>query len=126
MPRTTTNHRNAGLPRVIAALVAIAALGLIAAPASGDGGEKSKIVIKKLTPGGASGKVISKDNSCEGGKKVSLFRLDDYVSVKIEITRSNGSGAWKTKKDLHEGKYFAKVDASAGCRYAVSKYKALR
>ena len=107
-------------------LLSIAALGLLASPASGDGGEKSKITIKKLTPRGASGKVISKAHSCEGGKKVSLFRFDDYVSVKVEITHSNSNGAWKTKKDLKPGKYFAKVDASAGCRYAVSKYKNLR
>jgi hypothetical protein len=111
---------------LLAALVATAALGLVAAPAIGDGGEKSKIVIKKLRPSGASGKVISNDHSCERGKKVSLFRFDDYVSVKVEITHSNSRGAWKTKKNLKDGKYFAKVDASKGCRYAVSKYRTLR
>jgi hypothetical protein len=108
-----------------AALLATAALGLVAAPAIGDGGSKSKIVIKKLTPSGAKGVVTSSNNSCEGGKKVSLFRFDDYVSVKIEITKSNSHGVWKTNKKLKPGKYFAKVDATAGCRYDVSKYKTL-
>ena len=56
---------------------------------------------------------------------MSLFRFDDYVSVKIEITHSKSSGAWRTKKDLKPGKYFAKVDAAAGCRYATSKTKTL-
>jgi hypothetical protein len=114
------------LARAAVALLAIAALGIAAVPANGDGGEKSKIVIKKLKPTGASGKVSSKDHSCVSGKKVSLFRFDDYVSVKIEITHSKSDGSWRTKKDLKEGKYFAKVDASAGCRYAVSKYETLR
>ena len=108
------------------ALAAMVAFGALAPAAVGDGGAKTKIVIKKLKSSGASGKVISKDHGCEGGKKVSLFRFDDYVSVKIEITHSNSSGTWRTKKNLKDGKYFAKVDASAGCRYAVSKYKTLR
>ena len=108
------------------ALAATVALGAIAPAAIGDNGEKSKITIKKLKPTGASGKVSSKDHGCEGGKKVSLFRFDDYVSVKIAITHSKSSGKWRTKKDLKPGKYFAKVDASPGCRYAVSKYERLR
>ena len=114
----------AGLTALV--LASTIALGAMAPAAIGDGGEKSKIVIKKLKSTGASGKVISKAHSCEGGKKVSLFRFDDYVSVKIEITHSKSSGKWRTKKNLKPGKYFAKVDASAGCRYAVSKYKTLR
>ena len=44
---------------------------------------------------------------------MSLFRFDDYVSVKIEITHRTG-GTWRTKKDLKDGRYFAKVDAIAG------------
>ena len=108
------------------ALVATLAFAAITPAALGDQGSKTKIVIKNLKSSGASGKVISKDHGCEGGKKVSLFRFDDYVSVKIEITHSNSSGTWRTKKNLKDGKYFAKVDASAGCRYAVSKYKTLR
>jgi hypothetical protein len=126
MTMTTTIRRRTALTRALAAVLAIAALGLIAAPANGDNGEKSKIVIKKLKPTGASGKVISKDHRCEGGKKVTLFRFDDYVSVKVEITHSKPNGSWRTKKNLQDGKYFAKVDASPGCRYAVSKYETLR
>jgi hypothetical protein len=117
--------RTKTLTTILAALLATVALGLVAAPAIGDQGAKTKIVIKNLKSSGASGKVISNDHGCEGGKKVSLFRFDDYVSVKIEITKSNSSGVWKTNKDLQAGQYFAKVDASAGCRYAVSKYETL-
>ncbi len=109
----------------LAALPAAAVLCFSASPATGDGGEKTKIVIKALSPTGASGKVVSKDNDCEGGKKVSLFRLDDFLSVKIEITQSKRNGTWKTSKDLQEGQYFVKVDSSPGCRYAVSPYKNL-
>ena len=57
---------------------------------------------------------------------MSLFRRDDFVSVKIEITQSDSRGRWETGTNLQPGTYFAKVDASAGCRYAVSAYAKLR
>ena len=90
--------------RAVAPLLSVAVLCLAAAPASGDQRAKSKIAIKKLKPGGASGKVSSKNPGCKGGKKVSLFRFDDFVSVKIEITKSKPSGTWRTKKDLARGR----------------------
>jgi hypothetical protein len=110
------------------AIVAAAAIGLAAAPFSAaDGGSKTKIVFKSLKPTGASGELISGDNKCEGGgRKVSLFRLDDFVSVKIEITHSKSNGSWKTHKDLKPGDYFSKVDATPGCRYAVSRTETLK
>ena len=110
------------------AAVATASLALAAAPfTAADGGAKTRIAIKKLTPNGASGKLRSGENKCEGGgRKVSLFRYEDFISVKVEITHSKPSGKWRTKKDLKDGEYFAKVDASPGCRYAVSKTKRLR
>jgi hypothetical protein len=108
------------------ALAAMLTFGALAPAALGDNGEKSKITIKKLRHTGASGKVSSKAHRCERGKKVSLFRFDDFVSVKISITHSKPNGTWRTKKNLKPGRYFAKVDASPGCRYAVSKYKTLR
>ncbi len=103
-------------------------LALTAAPFSAaDGGAKTKIVFKSLKSTGASGKLISHENKCEGGgRKVSLFRLDDFISVKIEITYSKSNGTWKTNKDLKDGEYFSKVDASPGCRYAVSKNETLK
>jgi hypothetical protein len=100
-------------------------LGIAAPEAIGDGGAKTRIAIKKLTPGGASGTLSSSKEACLGDRKVSLFRLDDFVSVKIEITQSNGKGEWKTNKNLKEGQYFAKVDAVKGCRYDVSSKKSL-
>lgn len=113
----------AGLTTLV--LTAAIAFAAVAPAALGDGGEKSKIKITKLSANGAKGKVTSKAHSCEGGKKVSLFRFDDYVSVKISITKSNSSGAWRVKKDLKPGKYFAKVDAirvgGTRCLYDVSK-----
>ena len=119
---------NTNALRTMAALAAIGALGLAAAPFSAaDGGAKTRIKIKKLTAKGASGKLSSGDNKCEGGgRKVSLFRYEDFISVKVKITHSKSNGTWRTKKDLKAGEYFAKVDASPGCRYAVSKTKRLR
>ena len=110
-----------------AALVVAGAMALaVAVPeAIGDGGAKTRIEIKELKPGGAEGILKSGKEACLGGRKVSLFRLDDFVSVKIEITQSNGKGEWKTNKSLKEGQYFAKVDAVPGCRYDVSPKKSL-
>jgi hypothetical protein len=92
----------------------------------GAGGAKSKVVIKNLKATGASGKVSSQDNKCAGDRRVQFFRLDDFISVKIQKTRTNGGGNWHTKKDLKPGTYFAKVDSVPGCRYDVSKYETLR
>ena len=114
----------------------IAALALIAsvpagALAGGDGGgvgaggEKSRIVIKSLKSSGAAGEVRSRENKCEGDRKVTLFLLNDFVSVKLAITRSDGDGNWRTHQDLDQGEYFAKVDSIPGCRYDVSKTRRL-
>jgi hypothetical protein len=117
--------------RALLTTLAVAALTPAAAFAGGEGtgdgagGAKSKIVIKKLTATGASGAVTSKKAKCENKRKVTLFRLDDFVSVKVAILRSNGNGKWRTKKDLKDGEYFAKVDSIPGCRYDVSKTKRL-
>ena len=107
---------------LITALLALAT----AFPALGDERPKSKIVIKELSAGGAAGKVISKRAACEREKKVTLFRLDDFISVKIEITQSDGNGRWEAGGPLQPGTYFAKVDSSDGCRYAVSRFEKLR
>jgi hypothetical protein len=92
----------------------------------GAGGAKSKIVIKSLKTTGASGKVTSKESKCEKSRRVQFFRLDDFISVKIEKTQTDSNGNWRTKKDLKPGEYFAKVDSVPGCRYDVSKYEQLR
>ena len=57
---------------------------------------------------------------------MTLFRIDDYVSVKVKITQSNARGRWKVKKNLKRARYFAKVDAIKGCRYDVSTIERLR
>jgi hypothetical protein len=92
----------------------------------GAGGAKSKITIEKLKNTGMSGKVASKDNKCEKGRRVQTFRLDDFISVKIDIVNADNHGNWRSKKDLQPGTYFAKVDSINGCRYDVSDNKKLR
>ncbi len=101
------------------------ALAIAVPEAIGDGGAKTRIEIRELKASGASGTLSSSKEACLGKRKVSLFRLDDFVSVKIEITQSNGKGEWKTKKDLEQGQHFAKVDAVKGCRYDVSPKESL-
>lgn len=114
--------------RVAAALAAIAAGTVIGGGPSAiaDGGAKSRIEIKKLRASSTKGTVRSGRNPCESGRKVSLFLLDDFVSDKIAITKTNANGRWRVKKNLKPGLYFAKVDAAPGCRYDVSPSKRLR
>ena len=115
-------------------LVLLAALAAMAAPlapaqdaVARDGGAKCKIKITKLTPQLAKGKVTSGASRCEGkGRKISLFRYEDFVTDKVAITHTNGQGRWKVRRSLAAGKYFAKVDHSGGCRYAVSRNKWIR
>jgi hypothetical protein len=109
----------------IAALAPAAALAGNEGAGQGAGGAKSKIVIKRLKAGGASGKVTSGKSKCEGDRKITLFRLDDFVSVKIGFDRTDGGGNWRVQKDLQDGEYFAKVDSIPGCRYDVSKTERL-
>ena len=120
-----------GRIHALAASLAVIALAPAAAFAGnagaglGAGGAKSKVVIKNLSGSGASGKVSSKAGKCERNRKVTLFRLDDFVSVKIEFTQTGGNGSWRTSKDLEPGEYFAKVDSIPGCRYDVSNTERL-
>jgi hypothetical protein len=109
-------------PVILIAACALAAGG----PAAADDRPKTRIVIKKLKHSGASGKLSAGNSGCLGGRKVSLFRLEGFVSRKIAITHSNSHGRWRVRKDLPDGRYFAKVDRGNGCRYDNSKTETLR
>jgi hypothetical protein len=113
--------------RAAGAAAAIAAIALVAGagPASGDGGAKSKIVIKKLTHSKMAGTISSSKGSCVSGREVQIFRLDGYVSVKVDRGDAQSDGDWKFTHDFEPGKYFAKVDSKPGCRYDVSKNETL-
>lgn len=114
--------RAAGAAGAIAATVLVAG----AVPASGDGGAKSKIVINKLTHTKMAGTITSSRGSCVSGRHVQIFRLDGYVSVKVDRGDAQSNGNWKFTRDLEPGKYFAKVDSKPGCRYDVSKNEILK
>jgi hypothetical protein len=109
--------------RILAAIAAAATMAFAsAAPAIGDGGAKTQIKVTKLKASGAAGKITSNESKCEGkGRRVQFFRLDGYISVKIQKTMTESNGSWKIKRDLKPGRYFAKVDSSPGCRYDNSK-----
>ena len=115
----------AAMALATAAVLAPAAIGGDDGTGQGAGGVKSRITIEKIKATGASGKVTSREKKCENDRRVQFFRLDDFISVKIDITRLN-HGDWRTKKDLQPGTYFVKVDSVEGCRYDVSEYKKLR
>jgi hypothetical protein len=110
-------------------LVLLASVGLSGSALADGGGPKAKtkIQFKTLGESGSSGTLDSKKNFCLKNRKVSLFRLEDFVSDKVEIVYSNKKGKWKTNKDLQPGEYFAKVDAEningVECLYAVTGNK---
>lgn len=103
---------------VVAAVAVALGTGAVAEAGSA---AKTKITLKNLSATGASGKVKSKKGSCKGGRTVTLFTYEGFSSRKVETTKSSSSGAWKIERELKAGDYFAKADAKAGCRYAVSK-----
>ena len=112
--------------RVAATLAALSLLALATPGAGADGGAKSRITITKLSATGAAGEISSGSARCEGGKrKVSLFVLEDFITDKLAITYTNAKGEWRVRRSLREGVYFAKVDASKGCRYDNSRRKRL-
>jgi hypothetical protein len=116
--------RAAGTAAVIAATALVAG----AVPATGDGGAKSRIVIKKLTASKIAGTISSGKASCLKDRHVQVFRYEGYVSVKIDRGDAQSDGDWTFtfNNDLEPGKYFAKVDSKPGCRYDVSKNEFLR
>jgi hypothetical protein len=114
--------RTAGIATVLAATALIGGAG----PASGDGGAKSKITIKTLKSNKIAGTISSSQSSCVSGRHVQVFRLDGYVSVKIDRGDAKSNGDWSFKRNLEPGKYFAKVDSKPGCRYDTSKNEVLK
>jgi hypothetical protein len=110
-------------------LVLLASAGLSGSAIADGGGPKAKTKIQFKTLGatGSSGTLDSKKKFCLKNRKVSIFRVDDFVSDKVEITYSNSKGKWETEKDLQPAPYFAKVDAEkingVECLYAVTKNK---
>ena len=111
------------------ALVLLASVGLTGSAVADGGGPKAKTKIQFKTLGatGSTGTLESKKSFCLKNRKVSIFRVDNFVSDKVEITYSNSKGKWETEKDLQPGPYFAKVDAEkingVECLYAVTPEK---
>ena len=118
---TGTRMRAAGIAATIGAVALIGA-----GPATGDGGAKTQIQIKTLTENKMAGTITSGKGSCLKDRHVQIFRLDGYISVKIDRGDAENDGDWKFKRDFEPGKYFAKVDSTPGCRYDNSKNEVLK
>lgn len=108
----------------MALVVVIAALA--PAAATGDDRPKSQVKIKTLKQSGASGVVRSKDDRCERNRKIRFFRLEDFISVKVQHTRTDSNGRWRIARDLEPGRYFAKADSANACRFDNSRIERLR
>jgi hypothetical protein len=117
--------RSLRAPIAIAALIALM-VALAPPGAIGDDRPKSQVEIRTLKLTGASGVVRSKDDRCERGRKIHFFRLEDFISVKVQRTRTDSDGRWRIARDLDPGRYFAKVERAPGCRYDNSRIERLR
>ncbi|MGH2799521.1 MAG: hypothetical protein ACRDLO_06245 [Solirubrobacterales bacterium] len=117
-----------GSLRSLASLAALIGLVVALAPpgAIGDDRPKSQVKIQTLKLTGASGVVRSKDDRCERGRRIHFFRLEDFISVKVQRTRTDSNGRWRIARDLDPGGYFAKVERAPGCRYDNSRIERLR
>jgi hypothetical protein len=109
------------LVALIASMVALAPPGAIA-----DDRSKSHVKVKTLKQSGASGVVRSKAGRCERNRKIRFFRLEDFISVKVQHTRTDSNGRWRIARDLDPGRYFAKVDSAKDCRFDNSRIERLR
>jgi predicted secreted protein len=116
--------------RAAMATVALAVVAAIATPASAAERAKTEIEIEKLKGKGASGTVSSRNGACESQRKVKLFLLGDYVSVKVGKDSTSSSGKWKIEADLDPGRYYAKVSKTKvgdlTCKAAESKTERLQ
>lgn len=122
MRTTKSRGRTAGL------VVAVTSAALIAGavPASGDGGADTQIQITTLTSNKMAGTITSEKSSCKSGRHVQIFRMNGYISVKIDRGDAEPDGDWKFRGNFEPGKYFAKVDSKPGCRYDNSKNEFLK
>ena len=111
--------------RVTAAIAALAITATAAPSVTADGGAKTRIEIKELTPNLIKGTIESGKSSCKSGRHVQIFRMEGFLSHKV-VRGDAQSGKWRFKRELKPGVYFAKVDSKPGCRYDVSHSKTLR
>jgi Ca2+-binding RTX toxin-like protein len=86
----------------------------------GERGASTKITLD-LSGGDARGRVTSEDPDCVGGRHVRFNTYEfGFISVRLDETTTNPAGHWQGPFLLTPALYFAQVDSSPGCRYAVS------
>ena len=108
----------------------VAAVALVPTATAGSA-VKSKVTIS-AQEGSFSGFVLSEDDDCHNGRKVTLYRRKAGVrkpnykkdrKIGSDIATPNQDGSqWKI--DIEQrGKYYAHVKKTRGCRAAYSKVK---
>jgi hypothetical protein len=86
----------------------------------GERGAVTKISLT-LGDGTAWGRVTSPDGDCVSGRHIRFNTYElGFISVRLDETTSDPTGNWQGPFLLPTGLYFAQVDSSPGCRYAVS------
>jgi hypothetical protein len=115
------------LLRRTAPLALLACLALLAslfvAPLAGAAKPHATKIVVSLKFPAFHGSLKSGDDSCLGGRTVSMFRKQGGKTKKLGSDTSNAAGNWKIPvgKNLSSGEYFATVAAKGECKGARSK-----
>ena len=91
------------------AAVAITCAAVVASPASAATGSTTHLTLEVKGANAFSGKVTSTSDSCVAGRKVILFRKRSGHDKNLGSDKTSSSGAWKVKRTVKSGNYYAKV-----------------
>jgi hypothetical protein len=105
------------------ALVSVLALGLGAVAAAGSTSVKTKVKLTSGGPGGAEGKVTSKQPKCMRKRKVTLTNVTGPSKI-IGTDKTDAHGRFNVVAPLTAGDYRASVAAKRvgdlECKFAIS------
>jgi hypothetical protein len=108
-------HRRIALAALLACFAVVA---LVAAPVAGAAKPHTTKVVVSLKFPAFHGALKSKDDSCLGGRTVTMYRKRSGKTKKLGTDTSNAKGKWQVLvgKHLTSGEYFATVAAKGECR----------
>jgi hypothetical protein len=103
----------------LAAIAALAATGVQAAPPGGPGGATTHLTLQFTdNPDGEdlfSGTVTSSEPICEVGRQISLYRKKRKNVTRVATDHSSPSGFEIGKEDPKNGKYFVETRRIGNC-----------
>jgi hypothetical protein len=107
---------------LVAMLACVAAAVLVAAPVAGAAKPHATRIVVSLKFPAFHGSLKSDDDSCLGGRQLSMYRKLSGKTKKLGSDRSDAQGKWQiTVKNLTSGEYFATVAKKGECKGGRSK-----